>query len=958
MKQILLLMLALANAVVADELDKNFATPPPSARPWVYWFPLSGNLTKEGITADFEAMARVGIGGALYMEVDQGVPKGKADFAGLLWRELFNHTCREAQRLGLEINMNNDAGWCGSGGPWITPELSMQKVVWSETVFEGGKRFAGALPRPEAVQDFYRDIAVLAMPLPGSEEAKKLTVAKVSVPRPESGKPQIVPIESPEPFTARSLTCTLGNIIKAVDGRLEVSDDGKVFKPIQSFSTDRLNLMLSFEPVTGRFFRLVFTKFRHPKLEKIEVSNLELGPRFLIEDIALKTFLATDKYQFAPSHWPTLPDAMTSPHGTVVDISTRMDEEGKLRWDIPAGKWLVLRFGHTTTGQQNAPAPLPGRGLECDKLSKQAAAAHYNGLMGKLIAENKQISGPGKVLVSTHIDSWEIHSQNWTPKMREEFQRRRGYDLLPFLPAFTGRVMDSLEVTERFLWDFRQTVSEMLAENYAGEFRRLANKDGLRLSIEAYDNLPADEMTYGGQADEPMAEFWAWTFGTNYAGHLAYTPFEMASVAHIYGKKIVGAEAFTSTYNEKWLGHPAVIKGLGDWAFCEGINRFVFHRYAAQPWTNVAPGMAMGPWGLHYERTQTWWEQSKAWHAYLARCQYLLRQGMFVADVLYFEGEGAPRKFEPPADAAVAPNIRGGYNYDGCNAEVLLTRLSVKGGRLVLPDGMSYRVLVLPPANTMTLRVLNKLKELAEQGATIIADVKPPVKSPSFVDFGAGDDAVSKLAGELWPKLVTGKAAAEVLGERGLKPDFNAKPLLRYIHRATAGTDLYFVANPEQQAVDAVAEFRITGKQPELWWPDTGRIETATDFEIKDGITRVPLRLDPSGSVFVIFRQTTQTVKGTGKNWIDTEPLQEIAGPWEVSFDPKWGGPAQPAKFDKLQDWSKRPEDGIKYYSGHAIYRTKFQAKKGKRILDLGKVAIMAEVTLNGKPLGTLWKPP
>jgi len=289
---------------------------------------------------------------------------------------------------------------------------------------------------------------------------------------------------------------------------------------------------------------------------------------------------------------------------------------------------------------------------------------------------------------------------------------------------------------------------------------------------------------------------------------------------------------------------------------------------------------------------------------------------------------------------------------------VLLNRLSVKDGKFVLPDGMSYRVLVVPPVQTMTPRVLRKLKEFADQGATIIADVKPPVKSPSLADLGEGDETVKKLAAELWLKLVTGKTAAQLLGERGIKPDFSAKPLLRYIHRATADTDLYFVANPEPSAVDAVAEFRVAGRQPELWWPDSGRTELAKDFEMKDGITRVPLRLDPSGSVFVVFRQATKATGGTGKNWVETTTVQEIAGPWEVTFDPKWGGPAKPVTFDKLQDWSKRPEEGVKYYSGHATYRTKFQGKKGNCILDLGKVAVMADVTLNGKPLGILWKTP
>ena len=1073
-----------ASVVDQGELAKSFTKPPASARPWVYWFPLSGNLSKKGITADFEAMARAGIGGVLYMEVDQGAPKGPADFAGPLWRELFTHACNEAKRLGLEINMNNDAGWCGSGGPWITPELSMQKVVWSETVVDGGKKFEGELPKPQALKDYYRDISVLAMPLPAAEELKK-TVEKVSLPRPEPDKPQIVPIEFSEPFTARSLNVTVG-AGKGVSGALEVSDDGKTFKAVQAFSGKPPTLSLSFEPVTGRYFRIVFTKLDDPKQKTIELLKAELSPQVQIASILEKASFTPKMNLPSRATWPVVPPEMTIPRDKIVDLSSQMDAAGKLSWEAPAGKWLVLRFGHTTTGKENSPAPESGRGLECDKFNKEAAAAMYNGLMGKLVAENKAVSGQGKVLVSTHIDSWEVGSQNWTPKMREEFQTRRGYDLWKFLPAFTGRVVDSPEVTERFLWDLRQTVSDLIVENYAGEFRRLANKDGMRLSIEAYDGAPADEMTYGGQADEPMGEFWAWT---KFSG--SQWCVGMASSAHIYGKKILGAEAFTSVSTEKWQGHPGMIKDLGDWAFCEGINRFVFHRYAAQPWdAHIAPGMAMGPWGLHYERTQTWWEQSKAWHEYLARCQHLLQQGLFVADVLYLQPEGAPRRFEVPAGAEIAPHVRGGYNFDGCSPEVVYTRLSVKDGRLVLPDGMSYRVLVLPAMETMTPRLLRKIKELSDAGATIIASPKPPQKSPSFADMGAGDDEVKKLAGELWPKLVTDKTAAEFLGEHGVKPDFSASPILRHIHRSIGDAEVYFVANPEPKDVAATASFRVTGKQPEFWWPDTGRMEAAVAFVEKDGVTTVPLNLEPSGSVFVVFRkpmggadaivsatrngetvlpekplsakiviqkarygllnnpQLTRDVTAKVQALVDAgtysfpvaslakgddpaenkvktltvdytadgKPLtasgadsehltlnaasadeiaamdisrgevllsgdyvfksasgktqelhvklpaaQEIVGPWEVAFDPKWGGPAKVA-FDKLEDWSKRPEDGIKYYSGTAVYRSSFEAKRpdptSRTYLDLGKVAVMAEVKLNGKDLGILWKSP
>ena len=503
------------NLTAADQLQRGFTHPPDSARPWVYWFWLNGNITSNGITADLEAMKRVGIGGVLIMEVDQGTPKGDAAFGGPLWRGLFQHVCGEAHRLGLEVNMNNDAGWCGSGGPWITPELSMQKIVFAETNVEGPLHLEATLPQPQAVANYYRDITVLAFPKPAGEARIEALAAKAA-------------------FVPRHFT---------------------------------------------------------PQAD-----------------------------------WPALPREQTVARSQIVNLAAQMDSSGRLTWDVPAGQWTILRLGHTTTGTDNHPAPEAGRGFESDKLSREATDVMFAGLMGRLVADSKPLAG--KTLVATHIDSWETGSQNWTPKFRQEFQRLRGYDPLPFLPVVTGRVVESVEVSERFLWDVRQTVSDLLVANYAGRFRELAHQHGLRLSIEAYDGAPCDEMTYAGQADEPMAEFWSWGFST------AYSCTEMASAAHVYGKRILGAEAFTANDGEKWQHHPASIKALGDWAFCEGINRFVFHRYALQPWRDYAPGMSMGPWGLHYERTQTWWEQSAAWHEYLARCQFLLRQGLFVADIL------------------------------------------------------------------------------------------------------------------------------------------------------------------------------------------------------------------------------------------------------------------------------------------------------------------------------------
>ncbi len=717
-------------AVTAQDLAPGFARPPDSARPWVYWFWLNGNITREGITADLEAMQRVGIGGVLIMEVDQGAPLGPVPFAGAKWRDLFQHVASEANRLGLQINMNDDAGWNGSGGPWIKPDQAMQKVVFTETPVEGPKHFEGVLPQPPTVGGYYRDIALLAFPTPAD--------------------------------------------------------------------------------------------YRIPDIE---------GKSALVR----RDFSPTAKFA-------VLPAEQTIGRDRIVDLTDKLGPYGRLTWEAPAGKWTLLRLGHTLTGAQNAPAPESGRGLECDKLSREGSEAAFNGLMGKLIADVGPLAG--KTLVSTHIDSWENGSQNWTPRLREEFERRRGYDPLLYLPVMAGRVVDSLEVSERFLWDLRQTISDLLLDNYAGHMEELAKQHGLRLSIEAYGDAPCDNLAYAGRADEPMGEFWSWP-GWGAGGTLS----EMSSAAHVYGKPIVGAEAFTAGDGEKWLYHPGSIKAEGDWAFCLGINRFVFHRYALQPWRDRRPGMSMGPWGLHYERTQTWWEQSKPWHEYLARCQYLLQRGLPVVDVLCLAPEGAPRSFNPP------PSLdRTGYKADACSTEAVLERVTAKGGRLVLPDGMSYRALSLPGAETMTPRLLRRLDELVRAGATVIGT--PPLKAPGLAGYPDCDAEVKRLADGLWGmgKIVRDKSPDQVLAAQGVKPDFSADRVLDFIHRRIGNADVYFVANTSSHNVNATCTFRVAYEPPQLWHPDTGQIEPVAAYTPQTGGTRIPLRLEAAGSVFVVFR--------------------------------------------------------------------------------------------------------
>jgi len=970
-KSTTLILLALAICAAAagcgsrppsDALAKGFAAPPAGARPWVYWMWMDGNLSREGITADLEAMQKAGIGGVIICEVNVGVPRGPVEFMSPEWRRLFKHVVLEAERLGLEITLNAGPGWTGSGGPWVKPEQSMQHIVASVTEATGPARFEGILPLPKrrpaffgdgglppeqekAKNDFYREVAVLAFPTPkGGGAIADIDEKALYVRAPYSSQPGVKP-----------------------------------FLP-------------------------------------------------------------------SPADYPALPPGTAVDPGTIIDISGRLGTGGRLSWDVPPGRWTILRFGRTSTGANTRPAPVPGLGLECDKLDKAALDAHYDAFVGSLLREigpHKTAAGAGWTFL--HIDSWEMGSQNWTGAFREEFRRRRGYDPLPYLPAVTGRIVESLEVSERFLWDLRLTAQELIVENHAMHLKELGRRDGFGLSIEPYDMTPCADMTLGAVADVPQGEFWLYGFNT------AHSVIEAASVAHTGGRRIVGAEAFTSSDDERWQADPASMKALGDWAFAAGINRIVFHRYQHQAGLALRPGMTMGPYGVHWERTQTWWDMVPAFHTYLARCQFMLRQGLPVADICYLVAEGAPQVFRAPASALRgSPPDRLGWNFDACAPETLVADMSVKDGRLVLPDAMSYAVLVLPERETMTPALLRKIRDLAAAGATIIGP--PPRKSPGLAGFPGCDAEVKALAAELWgdcdgvritehsvgsgriiweralpaptmerakfsgqnsPGLKAASDASRHAEPVGMKvsesvptaaragtwdvgapplsepeqygdfaivarrlagmnvpPDFESKADLRYSHRRDGQSDIYFVANAGDLALADDCLFRVDGKQPEIWDAVTGETRALTDFVESGGRTVVPLIFEPHQSIFIVFRKPTPSARPEGKsvrpnvNFVPVVETGKLVGPWDVAFDPKWGGPDK-IKFEDLDDWSRRPEEGIKYYSGQATYRKTFDmlavndGNSARRVwLDLGTIKNIARVRLNGKELGVVWCAP
>jgi len=960
----------------------EFASPGQEYQPWVYWFWSNGNITKEGIDADLEAMHRVGIGGVIMMEVGndptcgmRGVLRGPIDYMSDQWRELFRHTISKASSLGIKVNMSNGPSWNGSSGPWVKPENAMKVLSINAVEIPAEDRPEKiVLQRGAVTFGYYKDLCVLAFPTPK---------------------------------------------VKSGLGFLEV-DNQRLKTPAHQIAAD------AFVPLDA-----------------------------------------------------------------VIDLSNQMNDAGEIsNTAIPSGDWTLIRFGVTCKGKMGRPAPESGHGLECDKLSKRGMDNVWEGQMAKLIADNRE--HVGKTLVATHIDSWENGSQTWTDDMREEFLKRRRYDLWKFLPVFAGHVMENAEYTERFLYDFRRTVSDLVLENYAGRIKELAEQNGLRFTVEAI-NSPCDMFPFAGISDEPMGEFWM-------GGVFAFMSRFMASAGHVYGKRIIAAEAYTSQNVERFLAHPGNMKSLGDQAFCDGINRFVFHRYSFQPWKDVAPGGTMlGHYGIQYQRTQTWWELTPAWHEYVSRCQYMLRQGDFVADILYLVPEEAPHGF--------TNHTLNGYNYDHGVTDVLLNA-SVENGMLVLQSGMKYRVLVLPPTNRMTQGLLEKTLQLVQDGATVIGNV-PATTAYGLTDYPNNERRVKELAQQLWGdlnssdgehfvgkgKVFRGTTPEEVLAGMNIAPDFASDIPLSWIHRRTPDAEIYFIANQRQHAVLVDVQLRESGI-PEIWHPETGKIYPATAFQTESNATRLMLPLGSMESVFVVLRRQQLranidkpvSMSKDGKQFFDltkplgtvtvtdtpvkilkanygtpgvenlnadvTEQLQSLFDSGENSFPvtklekiinpapwvfktlkfeyelngnaTTWSGqnsemislkdeliaapvsdangkscidfyesgkyelvlasgkkhtetvllpqplaidggwtvafPHKTVTFDRLMSWSESTDESIRFFSGTAIYSKTFTVPKnfrkdGLRVtLDLGQTEEMAQIGLNGKNLGVFWK--
>ena len=907
-------------AIRADGLEEGFRAPPPSARPQVWWHWMNGNVTKEGITADLEAMAAIGIGGAHIIDVDYGTPEGPIRFNSAAWFDHVRWAAQEAKRLGLELGMANCSGFSSSGGPWVTPADSMKRLVWTERQVAGPVRYKGCIPAPEATNGFYRDVATVAFRAPRAVHLKD--VAGKAVRR----EPLRVTVSFDEPFRATMLGLRVesqGGWSDDCPVRVEAGDDGKGYRTILerriftrlSGKTDLTMRNIVLPDTTARHYRVTVT----PRSGlTCKLHDVDIGRWGGLENLPLKTFcLKAERMGLSDvSERGRAEDGEAV--ADVQDLTERLRPDGTLDWEVPPGEWRVLRFGCAAIGKKTLPTTPGGAGLETDKLDAAATRRHFEAYMGRLL---KELGPLAEVLDTMLIDSYEVGSQNWTVGLDRIFRERFGYSIAPYLPVFAGYVVGGVEASEGALADFRRLVADLFAANYAGEMARLCHAHGLTLSLEPHGDCPTDDLQYGQDADINIGNFWAGSVARVNPGCEKM----VSSIAHVWGRRYVGSEAFTAA-PKGWLQTPFSLKASGDRAYCMGVNRVIYHRYAHQPWTSptYVPGMTMGPWGMHFERTQTWWRQAKDWVTYESRCQHLLQEGRFVADVAVFCGEEAPNSL---MGWGLLPR---GYDFDGC-ATAAVKAMQVENGDVVLPSGMRYRMLAVPESRRASPEMARTLARLKEAGATV-------------VKYGDAKDALAK---------------------KGIAPDFACENAdAAYIHRRYAdGEDGYFVAWPKNEPVVLQCSFRQAGRIPELWNPETGDIARAEEWKTEGDRTAVTLELEPCGSVFVMFRKPVDGLRGESNRRL-WRPVaeQSVADGWSLSFPAGWDAPER-VKLDRLVSWTELPESGARFFSGTATYTRRIALDgvptAGERVvLDLGAVKEIAEVEVNGRAYPTLWKPP
>jgi len=986
------------NGYIFGRLDDAWKSPAQEAKPWTFWYWMHNNVSKQGIKADLEAMADHGIGGVYLFSIGGGNALTKPPVPSLtdLWWQHVDYAIRQADRLGLKVRLNACDGWATAAAPQITPELSMQELTWSKIIIQGGKVFDGKVDRPKCKRNYYRDIALLAYPEP-VENAASSVEQEIKVTSSfekfdfkellagdgkgiELPRPGWFQYEFDKPITCRSITVFPSRrSYQAMRLEVQVSDDGEKFQslgrlPVPRHGWQDIRITTSaIEAIKAKFFRFVYDPAGSEKasedLDHAKNPGVGLSQVIVSEEPVIHHWRGKAGFAWRVSEPTTkrqVPDYTAVDADNIIDLTDQLNEDGHLCWKAPTGnRWVIHRIGYTTTGKTNGPAG-GGIGLEADKFNPAAVDVQVESWFALAADRHKELMG--KVLVGSHTDSWECGSQNWSPVFRKEFINRRGYDPIRYLPAMAGVPIENAEISERFLHDVRQTIAEIVCDNFFEPMVEKVHGLGGDFSAECLaPTMTSDGMSLYGRVDIPMGEFWYESFSND-------KPTDILDAIHgarIYGKRIVQAEAFTQV-NLDWDDDPFALKTLGDHNFAMGINRFVLHVWALKA-LNEEPGITLGGVGAEYSRTQTWWRASKVWFDYLRRCQEILQLGSPVADVLYYVGEDQPCRALLP-DRLIA-ELADGYTYGSINRDALLKLAKAKNGKVVLPGGMTYSVLVLPDDVRMTPEVAKKIAELSKANVPIIGP--KPSRSPSLTGYPKCDNHVRDIVAKGWEKVDSSCSLKAFLEKLDIAPDLvfkevDQKPVWRekqeysspafsWGHRRDGDSDVYFISNQEYKSRKTEAVFRVSGKQPELWDPDTGQQRQLTDWCIKNGATHIDLEFAPAQSYFIVFRKHSKPPKVSTKNFPEFKALQNITGPWKVEFEKDRGAPAG-IVLRKLESLHRHLDERVKHFSGTAFYRNSFEFEPGEKqqdiFIDLGSVANLAEIRLNGKSLGFLWKPP
>lgn len=1029
------------NETAADTLLHGFRDPPHGARPQTWWHWMNGNVTEAGIKADLEWMDRVGIGGvqrfdaggvmASYSFIKPRLIVGDAN-----WRSTIRTTAETTSRLGLDFTNASSPGWSLTGGPWVKPEQAMKKYVWSETLIDGGRPFVGKLAPPPSTtgvfQNFqssgfggsankpryYADALVVAYRLPvigrpdltptsidsssGPLDAALLRdgdLAKtVTVTGKDGAKAAWVTVNYAVPVTTRAIS--LGMAGRAASDtsdkpRIEISNDGRTWRAGVTLSgpANAPLKVYSFAPLTARHFRIMlppepppppyeaaFAAPAKPGPVKVTLSELTLDSEGMIDRFAEKAGFG------APLVYSGVPTVRIAPQATiakndVIDITKQMALDGTLRWTPPPGRWRIIRLGYSLTGQENGPAQAEATGLEVDKLNPAHVRAYLDDYLGLFAAA----TGPDLIgrrgLQNLLTDSWEAGLQNWTEDLPAQFKVRRGYDMIPWVPVLTGHVVGTAEQSEGFLWDFRRTLEDLLAQHYQ-VIRDELHKRGMGLYAEAQgDNWRAlaDGMEIKSRADIPMAEYWYKSFAAGPGQPSLKTDMkEAASVAHLYGKPLAANESLTVASDTPWGYAPAQLKPVIDEIFAYGINRFVLHTSTHQPVLGKKPGLAVGPFGQYINRNETWAEQAKPFFDYIARASFLLQQGRYVADVAYFYGEDRPLvslfkgKYDEASDRYLV-EVPNGIGFDFINAETLAKATSVSGNALTTAGGMRYRLLFLgPDTSALTLHTLKRLEVLVRQGVIVVG--RRPRK---MLGLEGSEAEFSAIADRLWSKegavRIVGKGKvystntiAQALEAEKIATDVSfsgasATNILQLHRRTSDGRDIYFLTNRKPHPERLQVTFRTSGRRPELWDANTGNV-TPLSYRTVNGRTTVPMTLAAQDSAFVVFDNPIHVATETVRPPRIT-PLETIEGPWALRFPPDLGAPAE-ITMPTLASWSTNASPGVRYFSGTASYERTLDLpvnwkRAGRRFfIDLGEVHEVAQLLVNGRDLGILWKAP